>query len=326
MTRTNNEKTTPRLCPNTTHELRTTNYDSSVDNLCHTLAGAALAEAGLKRTTRLASATLMIASNLPDVDVLVFATAMPSVAFRRGWTHGVLSQVLVPLVFASAMFVIGRRRGARFGPLVLLSYIGVLSHVGLDLLNNYGVRLLMPFSGRWFYGDSVFIIDVWLWLALGAGAWLAWSREWPTAARASLLVAAVYIGALVMSARAAREYVRDQWQSEQRAAPLALMVGPMPLTPFRRMVIIDAGDAYATGTFGWIPRQVTFGRRVEKNDSHPAVRAAIARDARFRAVLTWARFPYYEVNSISRGEAVTLRDLRFGGRVGVVSTIVPTTK
>jgi hypothetical protein len=41
-----------------------------MDNLCHTLVGAALGEAGFKRRTRFASATLMIASNLPDIDVL----------------------------------------------------------------------------------------------------------------------------------------------------------------------------------------------------------------------------------------------------------------
>ena len=69
-----------------------------MDNLCHTLIGAALGEAGLKRTTRFGNATLMIASNLPDVDVLVFATATPSVAFRRGWTHGILADALLPQV------------------------------------------------------------------------------------------------------------------------------------------------------------------------------------------------------------------------------------
>ena len=43
-----------------------------MDNLCHTLTGAAFAEAGLKRQTRFGSAALMIAANLPDVDVLAF--------------------------------------------------------------------------------------------------------------------------------------------------------------------------------------------------------------------------------------------------------------
>ena len=36
-----------------------------MDNLAHTLAGAALGEAGLKKKTGLAMATLMIAANLP---------------------------------------------------------------------------------------------------------------------------------------------------------------------------------------------------------------------------------------------------------------------
>src|SRR6185503_6633997 len=62
---------------------------------------------------------------------------------------------------------------ARAGTLLLLGYLGVLSHVGMDWLNNYGVRLLMPFSGRWFYGDAVFIVDPWMWTILGLGVWLA---------------------------------------------------------------------------------------------------------------------------------------------------------
>ncbi len=29
----------------------------------------------------------------------------------------------------------------------------------MDWLNSYGVRLLMPFSNRWFYGDALYIVD-----------------------------------------------------------------------------------------------------------------------------------------------------------------------
>ena len=291
-----------------------------MDNLCHTLAGAALAEAGLKRMTPLGTVTLMIASNLPDVDALVFATDAPSVAFRRGWTHGVLAQALLPVVLAAVMFRLGRARGARCGPLLLLSYLGVLSHVAFDLLNNYGVRLLMPFSERWFYGDAVFIIDPWLWAAFGAGVWLSWSRNQPRAARVALIVAAVYIGSLVASASAARAFVHDDWTREHGVAPRALMVGPTPLTPFRRTVIVDVGDSYAIGAFTWFPRRVTYTGRVAKNDKHPAVPAASAANPRIRAVLGWARFPYFAVQPTAGGEVVILRDLRFGDQVGAVRT------
>src|ERR671930_1973206 len=134
-----------------------------MDNLCHTLVGAAFGEAGLKQRTRFGNATLMIAANLPDVDVLVFATQTPSVAFRRGWTHGVLAQVFLPVALTALMAGIARARPARDGqpPMrtgwtLVLAYIGVYSHVFLDYLNNYGVRLLAPADWRWFYGDALF--------------------------------------------------------------------------------------------------------------------------------------------------------------------------
>ena len=104
-----------------------------MDNLCHTLAGAALGEAGLKRQTRLGMATLMIASNLPDIDVAVFATDTLAMSFRRGWTHGVLAMAVLPAVLAGVMFALGRRRsagrsrtapGCNFEGLLLLAYIG----------------------------------------------------------------------------------------------------------------------------------------------------------------------------------------------------------
>src|SRR6185295_11108606 len=71
-----------RTAPVFTSSRRTSSRNPRVDNLCHTLVGAALGEAGLKRRTAFGDATLMIASNLPDMDVLVFATGTPSVAFR----------------------------------------------------------------------------------------------------------------------------------------------------------------------------------------------------------------------------------------------------
>jgi inner membrane protein len=297
-----------------------------VDNLCHTLVGAAFGEAGLKRTTPLANATLMVAANLPDVDVLVFATGVPSVAIRRGWTHGVLAQAMLPLAFASIVYAVGRSRGARFGPLVLLSYVGVYSHVLLDLLNNYGVRLLMPFSNRWFYGDALFIVDVWLWLMLGAGVWLSRRRHEPRPARRALLAAAVYITIMVTSARMARDLVIEQWTAETSTTPRTVMAGPLPLTPFHRQVIVDAGTEYAIGRFSWFTRQTTFqAERVPKNEADPAVRVAVSRDRRTQAVLTWVRFPYFRVIPVAGGTEVSLRDLRFGDRVGGVTSVVAAT-
>jgi inner membrane protein len=289
-----------------------------MDNVCHTLVGLAAARTGLNRTTRLATVTLAVASNLPDIDVLSFATGIPPVALRRGWTHGVLAQMTLPIAFAGVMWLIGRFRpdrnphpALRFSWLLALSYIGVLSHVFLDYLNTYGVRLLMPFSNRWFYGDSVFIVDIWMWVILGVGVLLARkSRNW--IATTALIIVSVYIGTMMASAQAARKIVTDRWTDTFGTPPVALMVGPVPITPFRKSIIIDAGDHYVVGRFQWYPRHISFNQtQVPKNDEGPWVGLAMAQEPDFASILVWARFPYWELEQDGNGVRVTLRDVRF---------------
>jgi inner membrane protein len=297
-----------------------------MDNLCHTLVGAAAGEAGLKHRARYGNAVLMLAANLPDIDVLGFAGGTPAVAIRRGWTHGVLAQALLPVLFAGIVLGIERafvapERRSRAGPLLLLSYIGVLSHVALDWLNNYGVRLLMPFSARWFYGDALFIVDPWLWLLLGGGVWLARRRARRAAATAAIAAGCIYIAAMVWSARAARQEVLEAWARRHNRPPQALMVGPSFANPFRRRVIVDDGDAYYTGSFDWFPARTALDGRVSRLDDHPAVLRA-RKNPEIRAVLTWARFPYYQIEPVAEGVRVTLRDVRFGTQVGEVAIIV----
>lgn len=156
-----------------------------MDPLAHTLVGAAFAETGLRRKTALATPTLIIGANLPDIDALVtFGGSDASLLFRRGITHGVLALVVMPWLLAGAMLLFDGARRRRnpdrpplhFGWLLGLAYLGVLSHPLLDWLNTYGVRLLKPFSERWFYGDTLFIIDPWMWLLAGCAVVLARSR------------------------------------------------------------------------------------------------------------------------------------------------------
>jgi inner membrane protein len=302
-----------------------------MDNICHTLVGAALGRAGLDRRTRFGTATLMIAANLPDLDVLVFATGLPPVAFRRGWTHGVLAQAVLPIVLTAAVAVVASRRAPRGRDvppvrvsvpwLFLLSLIGVYSHVFLDYLNNYGVRLLSPLDWRWFYGDAVFIVDPWLWLVLGLGVWWAGRTRRPDPALAALLCAALYIGGMLTSARVSRVRVADEWTREHGVPPASLMVGPQPVTPFSRSVIIDAGDHYRTGTFTWPSAAMNLDAApIQKNET--GADAQRARDAsNVKAFLVWSRFPFWSVEETSSGRRVTVRDMRFGDRFSASVTL-----
>jgi inner membrane protein len=310
-----------------------------VDNVCHTLVGAAFGEAGLKRRTRYANATLMIASNLPDLDVLVFLTSEPAISFRRGWTHGVVAQALLPAALAGLVYLVGKWRLGRalqgdrpplhFGWLLALAYIGVSSHVFLDFLNNYGIRLLAPLDWRWFYGDAVFIVDLFLWIALGTGIWLARRRGTPVFARGALIFAAGYIVVMLVSARAARGIVVDVWRDARGTEPYDLMVGPLPLTPFSRVAIVDAGDRYEIGTFRWWPMSVTFEpMSIPKNHTRPEVARAREQSRLVREFLVWSRFPAWTVTPTPQGSQVTVIDLRFmsrpvSGATFQATTVVP---
>lgn len=163
-----------------------------MDPLTHTLLGANLASTRLGTSTRFATAALVAGANLPDLDAILYFTGHDDLAlgFRRGWTHGVLALFVLPFVLTGLLLALDRLRPRPGHPasprlLLLLSFGAILTHPFLDWLNTYGMRWLMPFDGTWFYGDTVFIMDPLLWLALGL-AWLLGRA--PTKGRIGLLV------------------------------------------------------------------------------------------------------------------------------------------
>lgn len=196
-----------------------------MDNLTHSLIGAALGQAGLKRKTGLAMPALIMAANLPDIDAGCVVYGIESLAMRRGLTHGPLALAILPLLLAGLLWWFDRwqtGRGTRpetrlpvhFGWLVALCYLGTFSHPLFDWFNTYGIRLLEPFSSRWFYGDTLFIIDIWILIALGTGLWRSRRRErenkpqWAFPAQIALTVVVAYVGLNMAISRASVAAVR----------------------------------------------------------------------------------------------------------------------
>ncbi len=261
-------------------------------------------------------------------------------AFRRGWTHGVLALALWPFVLTGAMLPLDRalqrfrRAGLPSGvqprALLFLSAIAVVSHPILDTLNTYGMRWLMPFSGRWFYGDTLFIVDPWMWLALGAGALLSRRTGSPRPARVALWLALGYTAAMGAGAVAARRIARTDMTALSGAGVGRLLVSPVAVNPFRRSVVAEQGEVYRTAEFRWLrtPHLDPASVRVfpKGQADHPALRAA-ASTTRGRRFLGWARFPAFEVQEAGDSATVHIVDLRYadrpGVRFGAVSIPVP---
>ena len=290
-----------------------------MDNLCHTLVGAALAETGLKRRTALGSATLMIAANFPDIDVIAVPLGH-SLGFRRGITHGLPAQVILPFVLTAIMIGWHRWRGKGDAPkpreLLLLSAIGIVTHPFLDWMNTYGMRWLMPVDPTWWYGDSLFIIDPWILLALLAGVWMSRRREKRGAssssvpARVALGVVAAYIAMMVTLSGLTRQGARAALAT-RGITPDTIVVDPLFATPVTRGVTYLWEGSYRLATYRLMRRELSEPWfEVPVNSDHPAV-ADANRTPQGREYHSWARLPYYVVEQSADTTWVLIGDARY---------------
>src|SRR5271166_6507385 len=98
-----------------------------MDNLTHTMAGLMLARAGLGRTTPRGAGMMMLAANMPDVDVVAwFGGSLTYIEYHRGYAHALAS---APVLALLPVLLVRARLG--WG-VYAASLIGVLSHLALD--------------------------------------------------------------------------------------------------------------------------------------------------------------------------------------------------
>lgn len=290
-----------------------------MDNLTHSLVGAVLGQAGLKRKSGLAMPTLIIAANIPDIDATCTVLGMVSLSMRRGITHGPIAMLVLPLLLTWAMIAWDRRqtrRGTRpvdrpeVRPnwLLALAFIGCLSHPLFDWMNSYGVRLLEPFSHRWFYGDALFIVDPWLLAMLIAGVWMSLKQErgaalrWTRPARTAGLGIVVYLLVNIGISHLAATRVAGELPY-----PRMVVANPVPFTFWRRNVLWRTDKSYGNVELGVLGEKpaAEAGRPIVMDDKRIAER--VKSNAVARAFLFWSRMPVAEKD----GDAIILKDQRF---------------
>ncbi|TAD85247.1 MAG: metal-dependent hydrolase, partial [Sphingomonadales bacterium] len=202
------------------------------------------------------------------------------------------------------------RLPVRFGWLYAMAFIGCLSHPFFDWLNVYGIRLLEPFSSQWFYGDTLFIIDVWLWALLIGTVWWSRRREkageaWMRPARIGIAAVAAYIG--LNGAITWLDYQTRGVMTEPY--PVAHIAAPVPLEFWRREQVAQIVDGR------WISSDwdgALFGYGYAHSEAVqcklPDLTAARRTNSQLDAFLLWSRAPFA---TRAADGSVILYDARF---------------
>lgn len=326
-----------------------------MDNVTHSLVGALLGQMGLKRKTGLAMPTLIIAANIPDIDAGCTVLGTVSLAMRRGITHGPIAMLVLPLLLTGAMIGYDRwqtRRGKRPadrlplrpGWLLALAYLGCLSHPLFDWMNSYGVRLLEPFSHRWFYGDALFIVDPWLLAMLIAGVWLSRKRDnarrgdWRRPAWAVFCGVLMFIAINLTITWRAEALARHSLKNAVRfdglmVKDLMVVANPVPLKFWNRSILWRDERSFGDGEYDVFKGHIAFDfdqrfgcagssgdnicveerydpprlRSMPLGISSPIVRHSEDLTPAARAFLFWSRMP---VVTLEKGNFL-LKDQRF---------------
>jgi len=158
-----------------------------------------------------------IASNVPDIDLVLTGLLPAPLGYllnHRGHTHTV-PWAIVEMIALCAMFwalwPAARKLLAVSGParagLALTAGLGLALHLLMDYCNSYGLHPFAPFDTRWFYGDTLFIVEPLFWAAFVPPLLMTMRRPWP-----KWLFFALLAGALAF------------FTARQFLAPLSLLV------------------------------------------------------------------------------------------------------
>src|ERR1051325_9300254 len=208
-----------------------------MDPFTHTLVGLTAAKAGLERLSPWATTVCVLAANSPDSDIIVGLTTdrWNYLHHHRGITHSIAGVIALAIVVPSLVYFSARAAAAirkrpvnvRYRGLLIASAIATATHPLMDWTNNYGVRPFLPWSGKWFYGDLVFIVDPFILLLLGRAAFLATSDRWPKMVLWALLGAAFLTLSFIVGG------IRDPSLQGAAVARTVLLVGVVVLVTVR---------------------------------------------------------------------------------------------
>ncbi len=299
-----------------------------MDPFSQTLLAIAISRAGLNRLTRLATPMLLVSSVALDLDLLS-AIGGPR-AYLEGRctaTHSIIGAIFIAAVVAIGFTIAGRKHATmpiRFARSFPVCLAGALLHIAFDLCGSYGVKLLWPFSGRWFALDLIAPLDPWLLFFLLAGILVPAlfrliteeigakqkNRSVARGALFALALVVIYIGARgVLHLRVLQMLNSRLYRGE---APVAVGAFPESTSPFKwdGVVVTESAllrvDVPILGSaFDPFSAQVFY--KPEESAALDAARATPSASL----FLSFARFPSAHIAEEDAGFHIEITDLRF---------------
>lgn len=300
-----------------------------------------MGRAGLNRKTALATLTLTLAAEAPDLDVIGGTVRGSAFGFahHRGFTHSFLGILLDAVVVVGFVYLLWRIRGRkindskvppRWGLLFLYACLGGLSHILLDFTNNYGVRPFWPFSERWYSWDIVFIVEPVMLALLVLGLVvpslfnlidreIGARRRGP---RGSVAATLALFGVVLMWGLRDYEHRRAVSALEARtyngADPLRASAYPKWIDPFHWDGVVETPAFFALASVNSLAPDVDPEDNLEiryKPEETP-VTVAAKNSYIGRVFLDWAQYPITETESLQppeQGYIVLFQDLRYAG-------------
>jgi len=309
-----------------------------LEPITHFLTGACLGRSGFNRKTALATATMTLAAEAPDLDVFSRLRG-PAFGFahHRGFTHSFLGLLLVSGFVVGFMYLVWRLRGRkikdpnlppRWGLLFLFAYIAGLSHLLLDFTNNYGIRPFWPFSEKWYSWDIVFIVEPVMLILLVGGLVLpslfALINEeigsHSKGPRGRLAAIVALAGVVLLWGVRDYEHRRAVNAMEARlyrqADPIRVSAYPYWLNPFRWYGVVETRNFFATMLVdSSAPDVDPDGRmRIYYKPEETPVTLAAKKSYLGRVYLDWAQYPITETEPLQppqEGYIVRFQDLRY---------------
>lgn len=299
-----------------------------------------MGRAGLNRKTALATLTLTLAAEAPDLDVLGrFGGSTFAFAHHRGFTHSFVGVPLDALVVVGFVYLLWRIRGRkikdpnlppRWGLLFAYACLAGLSHILLDFTNNYGVRPFWPFSGKWYSWDIVFIVEPVMLVLLILGLIVPSlfgliDKEIGARARGPkgrVAATLALVGIVLMWGLRDYEHRRAVNALEARTYngvdPLRVSAYPKWVDPFHWYGVVETPAFFALAPVNSLTPEVDAEGHLEiryKPEETPVTLAAKNSYAG-RVFLDWAQYPITETEALQppqQGSIVVLQDLRYSG-------------